>query len=241
MSVYKSSDLKVSRKGQQNVSYSMDMWEWMVHWMLVVGLSFFSLQAGAAKSATTSKPSPVILIVGDSLSAEYGIRRGSGWVSLLSSKLQQEMPTARVVNASISGDTTSGGRSRLPALLARHQPTHVILELGANDALRGMPLKASEDNLTQMVKVSKKVGAQVLILGMQLPPNYGSRYAQQFGQLFINVAQKEKTALVPFFLSQVADVAQSQDLFLNDQLHPNEKAQPILLNNVWGVLETILK
>ena len=213
----------------------------MFHLMLAAGLSFFSLQAGAAKTATTSKPSPVILIVGDSLSAEYGIRRGSGWVSLLSSKLQQEMQPASVVNASISGDTTAGGRSRLPALLARHRPTHVILELGTNDALRGMPLKASADNLTQMVKESKKAGAHVLILGMQLPPNYGSRYAQEFGQLFVKVAQKEKTALVPFFLSKVADVAQSQDLFLSDQLHPNEKAQPILLNNVWGVLGPALK
>ena len=156
---------------------------------------------------------PKILVVGDSLSAEYGIRRGSGWVALLEQKLAQEKLGAAVVNASISGDTTSGGRSRLPALLKRHQPTHVVIELGGNDALRGLPLKMTQDNLTRMVSDAQAAGAKVLIVGMQMPPNYGRAYAEDFNALFPRVAQAKKAQLVPFLLKGVADVPQAAQLF----------------------------
>lgn len=183
---------------------------------------------------------PKILVVGDSLSAEYGIRRGSGWVALLEQKLAQEKLGAAVVNASISGDTTSGGRSRLPALLKRHQPTHVVIELGGNDALRGLPLKMTQDNLTRMVSDAQAAGAKVLIVGMQMPPNYGRAYAEDFNALFPRVAQAKKAQLVPFLLKGVADVPQAAQLFQPDRIHPNEQAQATMLNNVWPVLRAML-
>nr|WP_297356731.1 arylesterase [uncultured Caldimonas sp.] len=183
---------------------------------------------------------PKILVVGDSLSAEYGIRRGSGWVALLEQKLAQEKLGAAVVNASISGDTTSGGRSRLPALLKRHQPTHVVIELGGNDALRGLPLKMTQDNLTRMVSDAQASGAKVLIVGMQMPPNYGRAYAEDFNALFPRVAQAKKAQLVPFLLKGVADVPQAAQLFQPDRIHPNEQAQATMLNNVWPVLRAML-
>ena len=183
---------------------------------------------------------PKILVVGDSLSAEYGIRRGSGWVALLERKLAQEKLAATVVNASISGDTTSGGRSRLPALLKRHQPTHVVIELGGNDALRGLPLKMTQDNLTRMVSDAQAAGAKVLIVGMQMPPNYGRAYAEDFNALFPRVAQARKAQLVPFLLKGVADVPQAAQFFQPDRIHPNEQAQATMLNNVWPVLRVML-
>ena len=183
---------------------------------------------------------PKILVVGDSLSAEYGIRRGSGWVALLEQKLAQEKLGAAVVNASISGDTTSGGRSRLPALLKRHQPTHVVIELGGNDALRGLPLKMTQDNLTRMVSDAQASGAKVLIVGMQMPPNYGRAYAEDFNALFPRVAQAKKAQLVPFLLKGVADGPQAAQLFQPDRIHPNEQAQATMLNNVWPVLRAML-
>jgi acyl-CoA thioesterase-1 len=183
---------------------------------------------------------PKILVVGDSLSAEYGIKRGSGWVALLEGRLAQEKLAATVVNASISGDTTSGGRSRLPALLKRHQPTHVVIELGGNDALRGLPLKMTQDNLTRMVSDAQAAGAKVLLVGMQMPPNYGRAYAEDFNALFPQVAQARKAQLVPFLLKGVADVPQAAQLFQPDRIHPNEQAQATMLNNVWPVLRAML-
>jgi acyl-CoA thioesterase I len=187
----------------------------------------------------TLKPTntPLILVVGDSLSAEYGLARGTGWVALLEQRLAREKIAARVVNASISGDTTSGGRSRLPALLSQHKPTHVILELGGNDALRGLPLPMTRDNLRAMAQASKAAGARVLIAGMQMPPNYGRKYAEDFASMFAAVAQSEGTALVPFLLKGVADIADSEEkMFQADRIHPKESAQPIMLGNVWPVL-----
>ncbi len=187
----------------------------------------------------TLKPTmtPQILVVGDSLSAEYGLARGAGWVALLEQRLAREKINARVVNASISGDTTSGGRSRLPALLAQHKPTHVILELGGNDALRGLPLKMTQDNLGTMARASKAAGARVLIAGMQMPPNYGRKYADEFAALFASVAKSEGAALVPFLLKGVADIADSEEkMFQADRIHPKESAHPIILGNVWPVL-----
>lgn len=181
-----------------------------------------------------------ILIVGDSLSAEYGLARGTGWVALLERKLRNDGVKATVVNASISGDTTSGGRSRLPALLAEHQPTHVVIELGGNDALRGLPLDMTRRNLSEMAAASRKAGAQVVMVGMQLPPNYGRRYGEDFAALFAQVAKEHRAALVPFLLKNVADVAEAASLFQPDRIHPTAQAQPRMLDNVWPVLRPLL-
>jgi acyl-CoA thioesterase I len=181
-----------------------------------------------------------ILVVGDSLSAEYGLRRGSGWVALLEKRLAEQKIQAKVINASISGDTTSGGRSRLPALLVQHKPTHVIIELGGNDALRGLPLKMTHDNLSTMTEAAQKNGAKVLLLGMQVPPNYGAEYAKQFEKAFESVAQSRKAPLVPFLLQGVADGADPLKFFQADRIHPKEEAHPIMLDNVWPVLKKIL-
>lgn len=200
-------------------------------------LALGGLAAGplwAAKAAT-------VLVVGDSLSAEYGLARGTGWVALLERQLVRDKLPVRVVNASISGDTTSGGRSRLPALLAAHKPSHVVVELGGNDALRGLPLAMTRDNLVTMVKAAKAAGAKVMVVGMQLPPNYGARYGQDFAALFASVAQAEGAALVPFLLAGVADVPNAEQLFQPDRIHPAAAAQPRMLANVWAVMHGWLK
>ena len=202
-------------------------------------------QAGSATPAR--KPAPPgqvarpILIVGDSLSAEYGLARGSGWVALMEARLAQQKIGVPVVNASISGDTTSGGRSRLPPLLTQHRPSIVILELGANDALRGLPLDMTQANLVAMARAAKAAGARVVVVGMQVPPNYGRSYGDDFTGLFAKVAKAEGAALVPFLLTGVADSANPQALFQPDRIHPTAAAQPALLNNVWGTLEPLLR
>ena len=182
-----------------------------------------------------------ILVVGDSLSAEYGLARGTGWVALLQKKLDQEKPGVKVINASISGDTTSGGRSRLPALLERHQPSQVVIELGGNDALRGLPMAMTQSNLLHMTKQAKQAGAQVLLLGMQMPPNYGPDMARQFEAAYAQVAQSQKAALVPFFLKGVGDDPDPLKWFQPDRIHPNEAAQQRMLANVWPTLKKQLK
>ena len=189
-----------------------------------------------AASARAASP-PLLLVVGDSLSAEYGIASGSGWVALLEKRLAQTKRAVRVVNASISGDTTAGGRSRLAALLATHKPTHVLIELGANDALRGLPLAATRDNLAAMARAARAAGARVLLVGMQLPPNYGRRYSDDFAALFAAVANEERTALVPFLLKGVADAPNAESLFQPDRMHPTAQAHPRILDNVWPVLQ----
>jgi len=195
---------------------------------------------GLAVPRRATAATKTILVLGDSLSAEYGLKRGTGWVPLLDQRLKQQNIAAKVVNASISGDTTSGGRSRLPALLAQHKPTHVIVELGGNDALRGLPLKLTEANLNAMVTAAKASGATVLLLGMQVPPNYGKQYGQQFAQLFANVAKATQSAVVPFFLKGFADGEDAQRWFQRDRIHPNEQAQPLMLDNVWPELKRLL-
>jgi acyl-CoA thioesterase I len=201
-------------------------------------LAAAALAAPAASRA--AGPSPLVLVVGDSLSAEYGIARGSGWVALLERRLQRDKVAARVLNASISGDTTSGGRSRLPALLAQHKPAVVIIELGGNDALRGLPLTMTRDNLLAMTRAAKAAGARVLIAGMQVPPNYGRRYGDDFAALFAQVAQAEGVALVPFLLAGVADGPNAEKLFQPDRIHPLAEAHPRMLDNVWPVLQPLL-
>jgi acyl-CoA thioesterase I len=185
--------------------------------------------------------SSVILVVGDSLSAEYGLPRGSGWVALLGQQLDKEKLAAKVVNASISGDTTSGGLARLPGLLAQHKPTHVVIELGANDALRGLALKGTEDNLSKMTQAAQGMGAKVLLVGMMVPPNYGADYSAKFANVFATVAKTHKAALVPFFLKGVADLPNPEALFQADRIHPKAEAHPTLLANVWPELKKLLK
>jgi len=182
-----------------------------------------------------------VLVLGDSLSAEYGLPRGSGWVALLQKQLDQSHAGTTLVNASISGETTSGGRSRLPALLQQHQPTHVIIELGGNDALRGLSLAMTGDNLNFMAKAAKAAGAKVLLLGMQMPPNYGPEVTRQFAALYPATARATGAALVPFFLKGVGDDADPLRWFQADRIHPNEAAQPRLLANVWPELKKQLQ
>ena len=197
--------------------------------------------AGTAQAAPPRPAeAPLVLVVGDSLSAEYGIPRGAGWVALLEQRLQRERIPARVVNASVSGDTTSGGRVRLPALLQRHRPAIVVLELGGNDALRGLPLSATRANLLEMTRASKATGAQVLIAGMQLPPNYGRAYSEEFAALFAEVARVEGAALVPFLLAGVADGPDPYAMFQSDRIHPTAQAHARILDNVWPRLRPLM-
>ena len=202
-------------------------------WALPVGASW-AQPAGAGKDR-------VVLVVGDSLSAEYGLPRGTGWVALLEKKLTQEKVAARVVNASISGDTTSGGRSRLAALLAQHQPAVVVIELGGNDALRGLPLQLTVDNLNAMTQAAQRAGAKVLLVGMQVPPNYGADYGRRFAASFGEVAQANKVAVVPFMLKGVADGPDALRLFQADRIHPTQEAHPIILATIWPELRKLLK
>lgn len=178
-----------------------------------------------------------VLVFGDSLSAGYGIRQEAAWPALLQKRLGETRPDYSVVNASISGETTAGGRSRLADALARHRPRVVVLALGANDGLRGLPLTAMRDNLAAMVRTAKAGGARVLLVGMRLPPNYGA-YADAFAESFAEVSGKEKVPLVPFLLAGIADQPQ---FFQSDALHPTADAQPRLLDNVWAALAPLLK
>ena len=204
---------------------------WMRHCSLI--LAGWACPGFAAGSA-------VILVVGDSLSAEYGIARGAGWVALLQKRLELERRGARVINASISGDTTAGGRSRLGALLIQHKPTHVIIELGGNDALRGLPIASTRDNLLAMTKAAQGAGAQVLLVGMQVPPNYGKAYTDAFAGVFVEVSQSAQAALVPFLLKGVADSPKADELFQADRIPPREAAHPLMLDNVWPALLRLL-
>ncbi|ALV05865.1 acyl-CoA thioesterase-1 [Roseateles depolymerans] len=198
--------------------------------------------AAQGKSATAAKADAPrrILVLGDSLSAEYGLARGTGWVALMTQRLNQQQLPAEVINASISGDTTSGGLARLPALLKQHQPTLLVIELGGNDALRGLPLANTRDNLRAMVRAGKAAGAKVLLVGMQIPPNMGPSYTREFEAGFKTVAQEEKVPLVPFLLAGVADRSDAADWFQPDRIHPLAKAHPVMLENVWKQLRPML-
>ncbi|OEC42098.1 arylesterase [Pseudomonas sp. 1D4] len=178
-----------------------------------------------------------VLVVGDSISAALGLETSQGWVSLLQEKLDSERIDHRVVNASISGDTSAGGVARLPALLGEHKPEVVIIELGGNDGLRGQPPAQLQQNLFEMVRQSKGVGAKVLILGMKLPPNYGQRYTTAFAEVFPKVASETGSALVPFLLEGAAGVP---SMMQPDGIHPAAAAQPVLLDNVWPTLKPLL-
>ena len=179
----------------------------------------------------------MLLVLGDSLSAEYGLQRGQGWVQLLANRLQQNGSNYTVVNASISGDTTSGGRTRLPALLKQHRPSIVIIELGGNDGLRGLPVARMQDNLATMVRASQAAGARVVVAGIRMPPNYGREYTERFYGAFANVSKEHNTALVPFLLEGFSD---SADFFQPDRIHPSAQAQNRILQTVWPVLEPMI-
>ena len=198
-------------------------------WFLSVALALMCL----AQNATAG----TVLIVGDSISAGFGLDTREGWVALLEKRLKQEGFDDRVVNASISGDTSAGGQARLPALLAAHKPDLVILELGGNDGLRGQLPTQLKQNLASMIEQARKAGAKVLLLGMQLPPNYGVRYTQAFARVYSELAEEKNVALVPFFLDGVGG---HPELMQADGLHPAVGAQGQLLENVWPTLKPLL-
>jgi acyl-CoA thioesterase-1 len=188
-------------------------------------------------AASAHSASKTLLVLGDSLSAEYGLARGEGWVPLLEKRLQADKLDVKVVNASISGDTTSGGRARLQPLLDKHKPDVMVLELGANDALRGLSIASTEDNLRAIIGSAGKTGAKVLLVGMQIPPNYGAEYATRFSGLYTRLAKEHKLPLVPFFL---APLVERPDLFQGDRMHPTAEAQPLLLDTIWPRLQPLL-
>jgi len=190
---------------------------------------------GVAAQATQS--APVVLVFGDSLSASYGIPADSGWVSLLDQRIHQKKPGYRVINASISGETTSGGRYRIEQVLAEYRPAVVILELGANDGLRGLPLDAAASNLNAIITACRNRKARVLLIGMRLPPNYGNAYAAKFQAIYPQAAQRHKIPLLPFLLEGFAD---NPELFQADGLHPTTAAQPLIMKRVWNLLQPML-
>jgi acyl-CoA thioesterase-1 len=198
--------------------------------------SFVAILSAAAHAAPVG--GPVVLVYGDSLSAGYGIAVDQGWVNLLSQRLRQSGYKLQVANASVSGETTTGGLARLPRALAAHDPQIVILELGANDGLRGLPLDTTRGNLDAMLSMLAAQHRRVLLLGMRMPPNYGERYTQGYAAIFAEVARRHHVALLPFLLEGVAD---RPPLMQADGLHPNEHGQPILLDNVWTMLRPLLR
>lgn len=186
---------------------------------------------------SSSVQARTLLVLGDSLSAAYGIDPAKGWVALLDARLKQSYDDITVVNASISGETTQGGLTRLPALLERHQPQWIVLELAANDGLRGTPLRIIEKNLERLLNMSTQAGAQPIIVGIQLPPNYGPSYTRKFYNLFSELADEYEVPRVPFLLE---GVALNHDLMQADGLHPTAEAQPILLENVWPYIKPMI-
>ena len=202
-------------------------------WTFIAVAAFAFAAPGSAYSAPKT-----VLVVGDSLSAEYGLARGSGWVALLEQRLKRENIDARVVNASISGETTSGGRTRLPALLQQHKPDVVVLELGANDGLRGLPVPAAMDNLRTMIQLAQQNRARVLLVGMRMPPNYGRAYTERFAGMYKDLAGTYKVPLVPFMLE---GVAQDPANFQADRMHPLAPAHPTILNNIWPQFAPLVK
>ena len=201
--------------------------------VLVCALCLLNTSSGATDAHT-----PVILVIGDSLSAAYGLKPEQGWVTLLDQRLSEQGYPHRTVNASITGDTTRGGRARLPRALDQHRPAIVVIELGGNDGLRGINPERMYDNLSHMTRLSQQRGANVLLLGIRIPENYGKTYTQRFEAVFPKVSEVTGAPLVPFLLEGVAD---QPELMQADGIHPSAAAQPIILDNVWPKLEPLVK
>ena len=201
----------------------------------VISLCFMGFVAWSLPAFATT---PKILIYGDSLSAAYGIPQQQGWAALLKEKLAQEKLTYEVINASISGETTDSGLTRLASTIKQVKPSFIILELGANDGLRGLPINNMRNNLNAMIQLCKKSGIKVLLIGMRIPPNYGVKYSEAFSQTYVQLAKQHKVALVPFMLQSVAA---RPELIQSDGLHPNTLGQAIILENIWPELRTLLK
>jgi acyl-CoA thioesterase-1 len=206
-------------------------------WVLLACSGPAACVAAAGVDGGKDAARPVILVLGDSLSAEYGLPRGTGWVQLLAERLRNSGLDYRVVNVSISGETTSGGRTRLPALLEEHRPKVVVIELGANDALRGLPLALVKANLAELVRASQAAGAKTLLVGMRIPPNYGRDYAERYFSTYAEVARERRAALVPLLVDGFAD---SLDYFQADRIHPTVQAQTMMLDTVWKGLRPLL-
>lgn len=211
-------------------------------WNFLVGLRLINVLIGvlvffmlsAVNAANDEQLDTKLLIVGDSLSAAYGIEQQQGWVTLLQQRVKKERIPLTIINSSISGDTTAGGLARLPSLLQREQPQWVLIELGGNDGLRGLPTQTMESNLTNMMVQIKKNGAQPLLIGIKIPPNYGKKYTTLFEQVYVTVAEQQQVPLLPFLLEGVAG---DERYMQSDRLHPNAQAQPIILERVWAFLQ----
>nr|WP_175800311.1 arylesterase [Burkholderia anthina] len=196
-----------------------------------------TVPALAATAAAPSSGQPVLVVLGDSLSAEYGLPRDTGWVALLRQRLATGRVDYSVANASVSGDTTSGGRARLPAVLQRLKPSIVVVELGSNDALRGVPLATTEQNLRDIIADARHAHAKVVLVGMYVPANYGPDYTQKFHAVYTRLAKELDVPLVPFLLAGIED---KPEMFQSDQMHPTRQAQGVLLDNVWPALKPLL-
>ena len=208
----------------------------MLPWILalIAASSLVSAPLHASTQAVSAQAGPTVLVLGDSISAAYGIQREAGWVALLDQRLREHSAGAKVVNASISGETSGGGRARLGDAMALHDPSIVIIELGGNDGLRGYPTKRLEENLAAMVEMVQAENRTAILVGMQIPPNYGIRYTRAFQQVFHDVAERYQTAFVPFLLDEVA---LAKGMMQSDGIHPTAEAQSLMLDAVWPVLE----
>lgn len=214
--------------------------QWAIGWLLAAMLVALAVpvQAQSARAKPTPAPARTVLVMGDSLSAAYGLPARQGWVALTAERIARQHPGWKVVNASVSGETTAGGRSRIARELQRHRPALVVIALGANDGLRGLPLAQMKANLEAMVRAAKGSGARVLLLGMRLPPNYGRAYAQGFEEVYRQVARQHEVPLLPFLLEPIA---LNRDAFQSDNLHPTAAVQPRLRDHVWTALGPMLR
>ena len=209
----------------------------LAHSLALRGLTVLLAAFAYLGTAAAADKAPTLLVMGDSLSAAYGLKAEQGWVSLLSQRLADENRGWRVVNASVSGETTAGGAARIAGEIAEHAPALVVIELGANDGLRGLPTELAAANLDRMIAASKKAGARVLLIGMRIPPNYGPEYTAAFEAMYRDLASRHEVALLPFLM---APIAADRDKFLQDNLHPTAAAQPLLLAHVWPALLPLL-
>jgi acyl-CoA thioesterase-1 len=213
----------------------------MKTFLITLNILLLSISSNIAYSSTGTAISPAesttIMVYGDSLSAGYGLPQKTGWVSMLKTQLKKQQAVYQIINASISGETTLGGLNRIEQALKRHHPNIVIVELGANDGLRGLPIKSIHDNLEAIVKACKQNKASILLVGMRLPPNYGAAYTKKFSAIYQKIAKRHELKLVPFLLAGFGD---KPEYFQEDKMHPNKNAQEKILNNVWKVLHKMI-